>query len=229
MIIPARDEAETLGAVVRAVLRESVRRVVVADNGSRDGTADVARAAGAEVVTAPVAGYGHACLAALDALPRDGGVVAFLVADGSDDPAELGRVVGPIHEGRADLVIGSRTRGVIEPGAMPPWQRVGSLFAAGVLTVRYGALVTDLGPYRAIRRAALDGLAMRDRTYGWTLEMQIKAARQGLRVVEVPVSWRHRQGGAPKVAGTWRGTIGATKKILAWLDGAVRGPDHDPA
>ena len=111
---------------------------------------------------------------------------------------------------------------------MPPWQRAGSLFAAGVLTLRYGAVVTDLGPYRAIRRAALAGLAMRDRTYGWTREMQIKAARQGVRVVEVPVTWRRRQGGAPKVAGTWRGTIGATKKILAWLDGAVRGPDHDP-
>lgn len=227
VIIPARDEAATVGDVVRALARESVRRVVVADNGSADGTADVARAAGATVVHAPVAGYGHACLAALASLPRDG-VVAFLVADGSDDPAELGRVVAPLHEGRADLVIGSRTRGVIEPGAMPPWQRGGSLFAAAVLTLRYGALVTDLGPYRAIRREALDALAMRDRTYGWTLEMQIKAARAGLRVVEVPVSWRRRRGGAPKVAGTLRGTLGATKKILAWLDGAVRGPDHDP-
>ena len=155
-------------------------------------------------------------------------VLAFMVADGSDDPRELPRLTTPLLEGRADLVIGSRTRGYIEPGAMPPWQRGGSLFAAAVLTARFGATVTDLGPFRAIRRSTLDALGMRDRTYGWTLEMQIKAAREGLRVLEAPVAWRHRRGGSPKVAGTLRGTLGASRAILAWLDGAVRGPDHDP-
>jgi hypothetical protein len=163
----------------------------------------------------------------LHALP-EGDVVVFLVADGSDDPADLPAVLAPILEGRADLVIGSRTRGRVEPGAMTRFQRAGSLFAAAVLTARYGQVTTDLGPFRAIRRDALEALGMRDRTYGWTIEMQIKAARKGLRVVEVPVGWRHRQGGSPKVAGTLRGALGATRKILSWLRGAVLGEAFDP-
>jgi glycosyltransferase involved in cell wall biosynthesis len=233
VVIPARDEAPTIGAVVRAVPRSLARRVIVVDNGSRDGTARFARDAGAVVVPAPRAGYGNACLAALDWLradePDGDPVLAFMVADGSDDPRELPRLADPVLAGRADLVIGSRTRGYVEPGAMPPWQRGGSLLAAAVLSARFGALVTDLGPFRAIRRRTLDALAMRDPTYGWTLEMQIKAARAGLRIGEVPVAWRRRRGGAPKVAGTLRGTLGASRMILAWLDGAVRGPGHDPA
>lgn len=232
VLIPARDEAATIAAVVRAIPRSLARRVIVIDNGSRDGTAARALDAGAVVVDAPSAGYGNACLAALSWLREDDPghdpVLAFMVADGSDDPRELPRLTAPLLEGRADLVIGSRTRGYVEPGAMPPWQRGGSLLAAAVLTARFGATVTDLGPFRAIRRSTLDALGMRDRTYGWTLEMQIKAARHGLRVLEAPVAWRRRRGGAPKVAGTLRGTLGASRAILAWLDGAVRGPDHDP-
>ena len=232
MLIPARDEAPTIAAVVRGIPRALVRRVIVIDNGSRDDTARRALDAGAIVVAAPLAGYGNACLAALAWLraddPVDDPVLAFMVADGSDDPRELPRLADPVLAGRADLVIGSRPRGFIEPGAMPPWQRGGSLFAAAVLSARFGARVTDLGPFRAIRRRTLDALAMRDPTYGWTLEMQIKAARAGLRIAEAPVAWRHRRGGTPKVAGTLRGTIGATRAILAWLDGAVRGPAHDP-
>lgn len=232
VLIPARDEAPTIAAVVRGVPRALVRRVIVIDNGSRDDTARRACDAGAVVVPAPAAGYGNACLAAMAWLraddPADDPVLAFMVADGSDDPRELPRLTDPVLEGRADLVIGSRTRGYVEPGAMPPWQRGGSLLAAALLTARFGATVTDLGPFRAIRRSTLDALGMRDPTYGWTLEMQIKAARAGLRVAEAPVAWRHRRGGTPKVAGTLRGTLGASRMILAWLDGAVRGPDHDP-
>ncbi|TAK30212.1 MAG: glycosyltransferase family 2 protein [Myxococcaceae bacterium] len=232
VLIPARDEACTIGAVVRGVPRAIVRRVIVIDNGSRDDTAGRARDAGAVVVAAPAAGYGNACLAALAWMraddPDDDPVLAFMVGDGSDDPRDIPRVTDPVLAGHADLVIGSRARGLIEPGAMPPWQRAGSLFAAAVLTARFGATVTDLGPFRAIRKSALDALGMRDPTYGWTLEMQIKAARAGLRITEVPVAWRRRRGGTPKVAGTLRGTLGATRMILAWLNGAVRGPDHDP-
>lgn len=227
VIIPARDECETIAGVVREIPRAWVRSVTVVDNGSRDGTAEVARRAGAQVVHEPLAGYGRACLRALEALPRDG-VVVFLVADGSDDPRELPRVVDPVLEGRADLVIGSRFQGWVAPGAMPPWQSMGSRVAALGLRLRFGQSVSDLGPFRAISRPALDGLAMRDPTYGWTLEMQIKAARQGLRVREVPVAWRQRRGGSPKVAGTLKGTLGASAMISRWLYGAFRGPEHDP-
>jgi glycosyltransferase involved in cell wall biosynthesis len=228
VIIPARDEEDTIAAVVEAIPAGLVRRVVVADNGSRDATAARAEAAGARVVHEPSPGYGAACLAALASLPEDGDVVAFLVADGSDDPAELARVLEPLRAGRADLVVGSRFLGVIEPGAMPPFQRVGNAVATGGLTLRYGRRVTDLGPFRAIRRDALRALAMRDRTWGWTMEMQIKAARAGLRVEEVPVSWRNRRGGAPKIGGTLKGSLAASRVILSWLGAAVLGPRFDP-
>lgn len=228
VIIPARDEAATIADVVRAVPRELVRHIVVADNGSRDGTAERAREAGALTVREDSPGYGAACLTALASLPDDGDAVVFLVADGSDDPSELDRVLAPIRDGRADLVIGSRFRGHIEPGAMPAFQRVGNLVATTGLTLRFGQRVTDLGPFRAIRRDALRALAMRDRTWGWTLEMQVKASRMGLRVVEVPVSWRNRRGGAPKIGGTLRGSLAASRVILSWLRGAVLGPAFDP-
>jgi glycosyltransferase involved in cell wall biosynthesis len=226
VIIPARDEAATVGAVVRAVPCW-VRAVVVADNGSRDETARVARDAGARVVQVATAGYGHACLAALASLEGDP-VVAFLVADGSDDPRELARVVDPVREGRADLVVGSRARGFVEPGAMPPWQTAGNAVASLGLTLRFGQRVSDVGPFRAMRRSALLALGLRDMRYGWTLEMQIKAARAGLRVREVPVAWRRRRGGAPKVGGTLAGTLGASATMLRWLRAAYLGPDHDP-
>lgn len=228
VIIPARDEAATLADVVRQVPAGLVRHVVVADNGSRDDTAARARAAGARVVYEPSPGYGAACLAALASLPDDGDAVAFLVADGSDDPTELPRVLAPLAEGSADLVVGSRFLGAIEPGAMPAFQRAGNAVATAGLTLRFGRRVTDLGPFRAIRRDALRALAMRDRTWGWTLEMQVKAARAGLRVVEVPVSWRNRRGGAPKIGGTLRGSLAASRVILSWLRGAMLGPRFDP-
>lgn len=226
VVIPARDEASTVAAVVRAV-PPWVREVVVADNGSRDGTADVARAAGARVVLAERPGYGSACRAALDAMEGDP-VVAFLVADGSDDPLELPRVVDPVLAGEADLVVGSRARGFTEPGAMPPAQRVGNAVCAVALSARYRRAVTDVGPFRAMRRRALLALGLRDLRYGWTVEMLIKAERAGLRVREVPVAWRRRRGGSPKVAGTVAGTLGASAAMLRWIRAAWLGPAHDP-
>jgi glycosyltransferase involved in cell wall biosynthesis len=216
--IPALDEEASLPlvlAALRALPAGTVRRVVVADNGSSDGTARVAREGGARVVDAPRPGYGSACLAALGWLrahdPPE--VVAFLDADFSDHPDELPRVVAPIARGEADLVIGSRTLGEREPGALLPQARAGNLVACLLIRLLYGHRYTDLGPFRAIRWSSLERLGMRDPDFGWTAEMQVKALRQGLRVAEVPVSYRRRVG-VSKIAGTVKGTVLAGYKIL---------------
>jgi glycosyltransferase involved in cell wall biosynthesis len=216
VVIPALDEADAVAAVVRAVPRPPVATVVVVDNGSTDGTAEAARRAGALVVREPRRGYGAACLAGLRALPPAGGVVVFLDADGSDDPALVPALCRPIVEGRADLVVGSRARGHVEPGALTVAQRLGNALAARWLRARFGLAATDLGPFRAIRRASLETLGMTERGYGWTVEMQIKAARAGLRYLEVPVPYRRRTGRS-KISGTVRGTVGASARILALL------------
>ena len=186
-VIPALDEEESIGAVLDALPRPPVRRVVVADNGSTDRTADVARAHGADVVREPRRGYGAACLRALEALrPDPPDIVLFLDADASDDPAEASRLLEPIEAGRADLVIGSRALGAQEPGALAPAQRIGNWTATRLLRLLYGVRCTDLGPFRAIRWPALAALGMADRDFGWTVEMQVKAARHGLLYEEVP-------------------------------------------
>ncbi len=215
VVIPALDEEEALPHVLAAIPRERVRRVVVADNGSRDRTAAVARAGGAEVVFEPRRGYGAACLAALARLRRTGApdVVAFLDGDHSDHPEELPRLLAPIEAGEAALVIGSRAIGPREPGSLTVQQRVGNAIAGAALGLLYDARYTDLGPFRAIRWDALERLGMRDRDYGWTVEMQVRAARLGIPHAEVPVSYRRRIG-TSKVSGTLRGTIGASRKIL---------------
>lgn len=228
LIIPARDEAETIGAVLDELPRRRLRRVIVVDNGSRDGTGEIARARGAEVLRCESPGYGHASLAALEAIPIEQSVVLWMVADGSDDPKDLAAVADPVAHHDVDLCVGTRIKGQIERGAMTLTQRYGSAFAAKVLSMRFGVECTDLGPFRAVRRDALESLAMRDRTWGWTIEMQVKALRAGLRVREVPVAWRPRRGGSPKVSGTLRGTLGASHKILSWMTGAVLGPAFDP-
>jgi glycosyltransferase involved in cell wall biosynthesis len=185
----------------------------VADNGSRDRTAEIARAHGASVVCEPERGYGAACLRAISALHPNVEAVVFMDADASDDPAEAVMLLQPIYEGRADLVIGSRTLGQAEKGALEPHQVLGNRLATGIIRAFYGHRYTDLGPFRAIRAEALEKLDMRDRSYGWTIEMQIKALRHKLRVVEVPVSYRRRVG-VSKISGNWRASIAAGVKII---------------
>lgn len=222
VVIPALDEEEALPHVLREIPRALVRRVVVADNGSRDATAAVARREGAEVVLAPRRGYGSACLAALARLREDPpDVVAFVDGDHSDHPSELPLLLDPIRAGRVDFVVGSRALGRAERGSLTPQQRVGNAIACVALRVLYGARYTDLGPFRAIRWDALERLAMGDLDYGWTVEMQIKAARAEVPHAEVPVSYRRRIG-VSKVSGTVRGTLGASHKILWTLARHVR-------
>lgn len=215
VVIPAFNEEASLPLVLGDVPREVVRRVVVADNGSTDRTADVAREAGAVVVPATRRGYGSACLAGLDHLRRNAppDVVVFLDGDYSDHPEELPDVIAPILDDRADLVIGSRILGRREPGALLPQARAGNLVACGLIRLLYGHRYTDLGPFRAVRWKALERLGMRDPDFGWTAEMQVKALRAGLRVVEVPVRYRKRVG-VSKITGTVIGTLRAGHKIL---------------
>jgi len=213
LIIPALDEELALGNLLDALPRGVFARVIVADNGSTDRTAAVARAHGAEVVSEPRRGYGRACLAGLAALDETTEIVAFMDADGSDVPEEARQLVGPIAAGEADLVIGSRALGEAEPGSLRLAQRWGNRIAVGLMAVLYGYRYTDLGPFRAIRRASLEKLGMRDTDFGWTVEMQVKALLRGLRVQEVPVSYRRRSGRS-KISGTVSGTVRAGTKIL---------------
>ncbi len=210
-IIPALNEAPAIGLVL-AELPAWLDEVVVADNGSSDDTAAVARAAGARVVREEERGYGAACLKALATLPR-AEVLVFLDGDRADHPQEMDRLVDPVAAGEADLVLGSRTLGAREPGALLPQARLGNWLACTLIAHLWGHRYTDLGPFRAISAGALRRLQMADRNYGWTVEMQIKALRAGLRVREVPVSYRRRVG-TSKVSGTARGVLGAGAKIL---------------
>jgi glycosyltransferase involved in cell wall biosynthesis len=229
-VIPAWNEADSVGLVVAELRRPSVERIVVCDNGSTDGTAEAARAAGADVVLESRRGYGAACLRALAALEGDPpDVVLFLDADRSDDAAEAGAVLAPILQGRADFVVGSRALGRAERGALAPAQRLGNWIATRLLRHLYGVNATDLGPFRAIRWSALRRLGMQDRDFGWTVEMQVKAARHGLCTAEVPVRYRRRIGRS-KISGTLRGTLLAGAKILGTIaaDYARHGPPRAP-
>ena len=218
MVIPALNEEQALPRVLQEIPRPPVRRVVVADNGSTDQTAEVARVNGAEVVGESERGYGAACLKALSHLAGDPpDIVVFLDGDYSDVPGELPALIDPILSGDVDLVIGSRARGQQEQGALSPQQRVGNAIACRALRLLYGVRYSDLGPFRAIRWGTLETLGMEDRSYGWTVEMQIKAAQRGVPYVEVPVSYRRRIG-TSKVSGTIRGSVSAGAKIL-WLLG----------
>jgi glycosyltransferase involved in cell wall biosynthesis len=189
-----------------------VHQVIVVDNGSSDDTASVAKRAGAIVIHESQRGYGCACAAGVAAADAD--VIAFLDGDFNFSPAELTTVITPILMGRADLVLGSRALGHIEAGAMPPQQRFGNWLGAKLLHLLYGLQVTDLGPYRAIRRDLLLSLNMREMTFGWHAEMTVKAARRKACIVEVPVSFHTRRAGKSKVSGTLRGTLLAGYHIL---------------
>ncbi|MFQ5854997.1 MAG: glycosyltransferase family 2 protein [Anaerolineae bacterium] len=212
-IIPALDEALTIADVVAAIPHDLVDSIIVVDNGSTDDTAQIARAASARVVHEPRRGYGFACHAGARAA-GDVDILVFLDGDGADDPREISRLADPILAGQADLVIGSRERGEREPGALLPHARLGNWLAAWLMRWLYGLQVTDLGPFRAIRRSVLEALHMQEMTYGWPTEMMVKAARQGYRVTEVPVSYRRRAGGESKISGTLRGTVLAAYYIL---------------
>lgn len=217
VVIPALNEEEPIGAVVRAVIATGIpREVIVVDNESTDRTAERAQAAGARVVRAP-RGYGRACAAGVAAAAPESEIIAFLDGDGSDCAELMERIVRPILDRKQDFVIGSRTRGEREPGSMN-FQQIASGRVAGlILRMLYGVSYTDMCPFRAIRRAALVRLGMKEQTYGWNLEMQMRAARAGLRILEVPVNHRCRTGGESKVSGTLRGTFVAGTRILATL------------
>lgn len=218
IVIPALNEEEPIAAVVRDCLATGLPgEVIVVDNGSTDRTAEHARAAGATVVIEPMPGYGRACAAGVRSISSDCEIVAFLDGDGSDCPELMDRLVQPIVEGKQDFVIGSRTRGKREPGSMNFQQVFAGRVAGLLLRLLYGIPYTDMGPFRAIRRDALDRLGMKEETYGWNLEMQMRAARAGLRILEVPVNHRCRTGGESKVSGTLRGTFVAGTRIVATL------------
>ena len=213
VIIPALNEAGNIHRLVTEVLTTAPVQVIVVDNDSTDATAEEARTAGAQVVYEPRRGYGYACAAGA-AAAKEADILVFLDGDYSSLPGELPLILTPLLAGEADLVLGSRYRGHIEPGAMPPHQRFGNWLVARLMNLLYGLAITDLGPYRAIRRSLLEQLDMREMTFGWPTEMMTKAARLGARMVEVPVSFHNRRAGRSKVSGTVRGTILATWFIV---------------
>ena len=218
VIVPALNEAEPIAGVVREVAATKIPvEIIVVDNGSADRTAERARAAGARVVSEPVPGYGRACMAGIRALSPECDIVVFLDGDGSDCPEFMNQLVDPIVAGTHDFVIGSRTRGHREPRSMNFPQILAGRVAGLILRLLYGVRYTDMCPFRAIRRDALEKLGMREQTYGWNLEMQMKAARAGLRILEIPVNHRRRAGGESKVSGTLRGTFVAGARIMATL------------
>ncbi len=213
VIIPTLNEEASIGDVVRAIPRPLVSRMIVADGGSRDATAARAKGAGAEVIDAG-RGYGRACLAGV-AAAVDADIVVFMDGDGADDPGAIAQLVAPIRTGQYDFVIASRARGNREPGSIG-WHQLLAGWLAGLGTqALYGVRYTDMCAFRAIRREALLRLGMSEMTYGWNIEMQMRAARAGLRVLEIPVDYRCRTGGASKVAGSLRGTLVAAGRIVA--------------
>jgi len=217
VIIAALNEEAAITKVIHAVPLDVADEIVVVDNGSKDRTAEVATAAGARVVKEPVPGYGRAFRAGLSSISPECEIVVFLDGDGSDCPEMMDRLVNPIIEGTADFVIGSRTRGQREPGSMNFHQVIAGYMIGFMLRILYGVRSTDMGPFRAIRRDTLDRLNLREETYGWPLEMQMRAARARVRIMEVPVDYRRRAGGHSKIAGTVRGSVLAATRILVTL------------
>jgi glycosyltransferase involved in cell wall biosynthesis len=213
VIIPALNEEESLPFVLGELPWSMLHQVIVVDNGSQDYTAEVAAAHGALVVHEAQRGYGAACLAGVRAAP-EADILIFFDADGSFDAEEMPLLTAPIERGEAELVLGSRLAGRREPGAMPLHGMFGNWLVARVISRLADIRLTDLGPFRAIRRQTLERLQMEELTYGWPSEMIVKAAQLGVPIREVPVRYRRRRGGQSKVSGTWRGTLGASYRIL---------------
>jgi glycosyltransferase involved in cell wall biosynthesis len=214
LIIPALNEAEAIGELLREIPRDLFAQIIVVDNGSRDRTATVAREAGAEVISEPRRGYGRACRAGLEALHPATSAVVFMDADLSDDPMDLTRLARRFENGGLDLAIGSRVLGNTEPGSLTPLQRFGNWLTTRLIRRIWGVSFTDLGPLRIVGCAALERLDMRDPDFGWNVEMQAKAARFRLKVAEVPVQYRKRRFGKSKISGTITGSAQAGIKIL---------------
>ena len=214
LIIPALNEELSIGTMLSSIPAGLYRAVIVADNGSADRTAAIAREHGAIVVSEPERGYGAACLRAMRSIPDGAKIAVFMQADASEDVSEAVGLIEPIAAGRADLVIGSRTLGKATPGALLPHQVLGNRLACFLIRLFWRHRFTDLGPYRAISIQALKQLDMRDRNYGWTVEMQVKAVQRGLRIEEVPVSSSIRIAGENKVSGNWKASIRAGVKII---------------
>lgn len=217
VIIAALNEEAAIADVINSVPKNLANEIVVVDNGSKDRTAEIAAATGARVVKEPIPGYGRAFRAGLRSISPKCEIVVFLDGDGSDCPEMMDRLVTPIMNGTADFVIGSRTRGTRETGSMNFHQVVAGYMIGFILRILYGVHSTDMGPFRAIRRDTLDRLGLREETYGWPLEMQMRAARARVRTLEVPVDYRRRAGGRSKIAGTVRGSILAATRILVTL------------
>lgn len=219
IIIPAFNEENGIGEVIREIPKGLVNEIVVVNNASTDNTYKIAAAEGATVLHEPVPGYGRACLKGIDYLQKSSAppdIVVFLDADHSDYPEEIVSLVSQIQRNQADLVIGSRAAGERESGSMTLQQLFGNWLATRLLRILYGVTFTDLGPFRAIRFDTLLALDMQDKTYGWTVEMQLKAAKMGFRCAEVPVRYRKRIGFS-KISGTLRGTVMAGYKIITTI------------
>lgn len=213
VIIPVLNEEKAIAKVINDIPQELVQEIIVVDNGCSDNTAEIARGHGAKVISEPRKGYGSACLAGL-AVVECADIIVFIDGDYSDDPTELSLLIKPIQENQADFVIGSRKPS--EKGALLPQARFGNKLATFLIKVFYGVKYTDLGPFRAIRQSQLTALNMQDQTYGWTVEMQLKAAKMGIRVQEIPVSYRKRIG-TSKISGTLIGSVRAGVKILTTI------------
>jgi len=224
VIIPALDEEGSVAQVIADVPRDLVHEVIVVDNGSTDRTAEVARAAGARAVREERRGYGYACAAGVAAAGDEFDVLVFMDGDGSDNAGQIGTLIEPIERDEADLVLGSRVLGPPARGALLPHQRLGNVLTTTLVRLLYGQQITDVPPFKAIRRPALVELGMREMTYGWTVEMIVKCAQRGHHIVEVPVTARPRIAGQSKVSGTIKGTVLAAYYLLgttlkyAWRD-----------
>ena len=228
-LIPVLNEEKSIGKVLDALPRDWIDQAIVIDNGSRDASIEVAKAHGAWVYREMERGYGAACLRGIEALPDETEFIVFLDGDFSDYPEEAALLLAPLLRNEADMTLGSREQGQREAGALTPQARFGNWLATTLIAMRWGFHYTDLGPFRAIRRDALERLQMADRNYGWTVEMQIKALLAALRIQEIPVRYRPRIGHS-KVSGTLRGIVGAGTKIL-WTIGrfALTLPSNRPS